>query len=127
MKTHGVCECKGPHIRKPRHYEEVGWPMFGHLYPLAKPRYSFYRRLSGSLGHSEHREKNNLHSVCRPGLSVRQAPCRLSRLTLYCIQSNKIFRNCVMDENQVVAQYGFPQEAQNHQYSQMYVRIQHEI
>ena len=43
-------------------------PTLGHLYPGGKPRYSFYRRLSGSQNQSGHQGVKKISTPLVPGI-----------------------------------------------------------
>ena len=63
LKAHGGCGCKGHiYIATALGRNRVACPTLGRLYPGEKPRYSFYRRLSGPQDQSGYkRVKKNLH------------------------------------------------------------------
>ena len=80
-------------------------PTLGRLYPGEIPRYSFYRKLSGPQGQSEHEGvKKNLHPSdtrdrTRAVQAHSQAPCRLSHLAHH--------KNVIQNQNIVIGNLSF--------------------
>ena len=86
---------QGSTYSQPRHQDEVGWLVLRlAAFALGEiPRYSFYRRLSGPQGQSEHEgvKRNLHHSGTRDRTRAVQArsqePCHLSHLAHLVIDS----------------------------------------
>ena len=74
MKAHGGYGCKGPHIHTAVGRGRVARPTLGCLYHRGNPRYSFYRRLSGSQNQSGHKGVNKTCTL--PTLGIEPGPSR---------------------------------------------------